>query len=178
MKVRMQRLSLLIVASLSSFLLPAFAQARPSGSASVSVRAFAGSGLVYPLMAPRISSEFGLRKHPIRKVVRDHDGIDLAAPMGAPVRAVADGVVIFADPYAGYGNLVVVLHKAGITTHYGHLSKIEVAPGKRIKAGQIIGKVGSTGISTGPHLHWEVRVNGEAVDPEVVMPDLTQHADG
>lgn len=162
----------------SNFVVAGLAYAVPSLSAAVGIKAFANSGLVYPLMAPRISSEFGMRKHPIRKVMRHHDGMDLAAPLGAQVRAIADGVVVYADPYAGYGNLVVIMHKAGITTHYGHLSKIDVQPGKHVRAGQIIATVGSTGISTGPHLHLEVRINGEAVDPEIVVPNLTEDAQG
>jgi murein DD-endopeptidase MepM/ murein hydrolase activator NlpD len=128
--------------------------------------------LVYPVMGPELSSDFGLRKHPIRKVTRHHDGVDLAAPLGAPIRSIAAGIVIFADPWGGYGKFVVIKHSKGMTSHYGHMEKISVAPGQRLKAGDIIGTVGNTGISTGPHLHFEIRVNGKIEHPEKFLPGL------
>jgi len=124
------------------------------------------------------SSRFGMRKHPIFKVRRHHDGIDLVAPIGAPIRAVAEGIVIFADPFKGYGNLVVIKHPNGLTSHYGHLRTMKVQPGQHIKAGQIIATLGSTGSSTGPHLHLEVRRDGQALDPIQVIPGLTLEAKG
>lgn len=139
---------------------------------------FTRRGFVYPLSGPRISSDFGTRKHPKLGIIRHHDGIDLAAPSGSPVRAISDGVVVFADPRGGYGNLVVVAHSGGLSSHYGHLSSMAVAPGARIKAGQIIGRVGSTGISTGPHLHFEIRTNGVAGDPEKFIPGLAALGEG
>ncbi len=135
-------------------------------------------GFVYPLSGPRISSDYGLRKHPKLGVTRHHDGIDLAAPNGTPVRAISDGIVVFADPRGGYGNLIVLAHPGGLTSHYGHLQSIGVAPGTRIKAGQLIGRVGSTGISTGPHLHFEIRTNGIAGDPEKLIPGLADLGEG
>jgi murein DD-endopeptidase MepM/ murein hydrolase activator NlpD len=136
------------------------------------------TAFVYPVMGPRMSSDYGTRKHPVLKVRKHHDGIDLAAPIGAPIRAIADGQVVYADPHGGYGRYVVVRHLDGFTSHYGHCEKLEVAPGQRIAAGQIIGTVGSSGISTGPHLHFEIRRNGETQDPERYLPGLADQAAG
>jgi len=138
----------------------------------------APTGLVYPLMGTRISSDFGLRKHPVLKKVRHHGGIDLAAPHSAPIRAVKEGTVVFADPYGGYGKLVVIAHPDGLTTHYGHCDSISVRTGQHIRAGQVLGTVGSTGRVTGPHLHFEIRRNGTPVDPETMIPDLAGSAEG
>ncbi|HMO02891.1 MAG TPA: M23 family metallopeptidase [Oligoflexia bacterium] len=135
-------------------------------------------GLVYPLMDTKVASDFGKRRHPIARAVKHHNGIDLAAPYGSPVRAVKEGIVIFADFYGAYGNLVTIKHGPATTTHYGHLMKIKVKPGQKIKAGDIIGLVGSTGLSTGPHLHFEIRVNGKPHDPRRVIPDLAANAEG
>lgn len=134
--------------------------------------------LVYPLVSERISSNYGLRKHPIRKSVRHHNGIDLAAPNGAHVRAVKSGLVVFASNYKGYGNLITVKHKDETYSLYGHLSKIDTKVGKKVKAGEVIGRVGSTGASTGNHLHFEWRIRGKAVDPLKVLPGLGKVAEG
>ena len=134
--------------------------------------------MVYPLMTPRVSSKFGDRNHPIFKYKRHHSGIDLAAPKSSPIRAVQSGQVIFSDPYAGYGNLVVIQHADGFTSHYGHCQSIKVTIGEMVKAGQIIAIVGSTGNSTGPHLHFELRKNGDPLDPEKYVPGLTKQAQG
>lgn len=133
---------------------------------------------VYPVMGPRMSSDYGVRKHPIKKVTRHHHGMDLAAPLGAPIRAIADGQVMYADPHGGYGRLIAIKHSDGFSSHYGHCASMTVAPGERVKAGQIIGTVGSTGISTGPHLHFEVRYRGEPRDPETVLPGIAELANG
>ncbi len=133
---------------------------------------------VHPVMAPRKTSGFGKRIHPVRKFSSQHKGLDLAAPVGVNIRAVAEGRVIFADPYAGYGNLVVIDHGKGITTHYGHCHKLKIHPGDSVKAGQIIAEVGSTGVSTGPHLHLEVRVKGQPIDPESFFEGLFVEAAG
>lgn len=137
-----------------------------------------GSPYVYPLVGTKVSSDFGDRKHPVRKVIRHHNGIDLAAPQGAPIRVVKDGTVVYADPYSGYGNLVVVLHNNGLTSHYGHCRTMIVKPGQKVRAGQIIATVGSTGITTGPHLHFELRINGKPYDPERSIPGLADLAEG
>ena len=94
-----------------------------------------------------------------------HSGVDLAAPQGTPVQATADGVVTSAGWRGGYGILISLGHGSGVQTRYAHLSAIAVQPGTRVRAGQVIGYVGSTGNSTGPHLHYEVRVNGRAINP-------------
>jgi murein DD-endopeptidase MepM/ murein hydrolase activator NlpD len=133
---------------------------------------------VYPIMAPRVSSGFGMRVHPIRRFSLKHTGIDLAAPQGAVIRAVAAGTVVYADKYAGYGNLISIKHSDNLTTMYGHCFAFRVHPGQHVNAGQIIGEVGSTGMSTGPHLHFEVRVDGDAKDPEKIFPGLAIAAAG
>jgi murein DD-endopeptidase MepM/ murein hydrolase activator NlpD len=96
---------------------------------------------------------------------RFHDGIDLAAPFGTPIYAVADGVVEKAGPDAGFGNLIVIRHDKDTETEYGHEEAILVRKGQRVHAGQLIALVGSRGVSTGPHLHFMVKVDGVAVDP-------------
>jgi len=137
-----------------------------------------GNAFVYPVIKPRDSGDFGPRKHPIFKLPKHHSGMDLAAPYGAPIRAIAAGVVTFADPYGGYGNLVVLRHESGMTSHYGHCALLKVRPGQHVKAGQIIATVGSTGRTTGPHLHFEVRINGVAQDPDRYIPGLALDAEG
>jgi murein DD-endopeptidase MepM/ murein hydrolase activator NlpD len=94
-----------------------------------------------------------------------HEGIDIAAGTGAPIRAATDGVVRKASWYGGYGNAVIIEHGGGVRTLYGHASQLLVRPGERVTAGQVIARVGSTGDSTGPHLHFEVEVGGKRVDP-------------
>jgi murein DD-endopeptidase MepM/ murein hydrolase activator NlpD len=121
-----------------------------------------------PVEFKRVSSRFsGSRYHPILHRYRAHRGTDFAAPLGTPVRVVADGVVRVAGRDAGYGNLVAVQHRNGVETRYAHLLRFAegVEVGSRLEQGQTIGYVGSSGLSTGPHLHFEVRVHGRAVDP-------------
>jgi murein DD-endopeptidase MepM/ murein hydrolase activator NlpD len=114
----------------------------------------------------RLASGFGYRIHPVYKTMRMHTGIDFTAPIGTPVYATGDGVVAGnADGYSGYGKLIVINHGYGYSTFYAHLSKINVKPGQRVKRGDVIGLVGTSGISTGPHLHYEVRKNGEPINP-------------
>ncbi len=112
-----------------------------------------------------ITSEFGWRTHPIFKTRRFHEGIDIGASMGADVLAADDGEVIFSGSYGGYGNTIIVSHGGGISTQYSHLSKLLVAEGKKVLKGDKIGLVGSTGWSTGPHLHFGVIKDGEVVNP-------------
>ncbi len=107
----------------------------------------------------RISSPFGWRWG------RMHQGIDVALAHGTPVRAAGDGTVTYAGWYGGYGNMVEISHGNGVTTRYGHQSAINVSEGDRVQMGNTIGRVGSTGVSTGPHLHFEIRIYGEAVNP-------------
>jgi len=121
-----------------------------------------------PLSFRRISSTFSKeRHHPILKIIRPHHGIDYAAPKGTPVSAASDGTVVFAGRRGQYGNLVILRHRNGYKTYYGHLSKIDkrVRPGARIDQGSLIGNVGATGLATGPHLHYEMRINDRPVNP-------------
>ncbi|MEN2983479.1 MAG: peptidoglycan DD-metalloendopeptidase family protein [Dictyoglomaceae bacterium] len=113
-----------------------------------------------------ITSGFGIRRHPLLGgAYMMHTGIDILADYGVPVKAVAPGKVIYADWYGGYGKLVILDHGGGITTLYAHLSRIVVELEEQVSEGQIVGYVGSTGLSTGPHLHFEVRVDGIPQDP-------------
>ena len=114
----------------------------------------------------RRTSAFGPRIHPITGVHHHHTGVDYAAPTGTPVRSVLDAEVVFAGPKGGYGQLVELRHSDGTTTRYAHLDRIDVSPGQRLERGELLGTVGSTGQSTGPHLHFEVRQGGQPVDPE------------
>ncbi|HEY8520528.1 MAG TPA: peptidoglycan DD-metalloendopeptidase family protein [Gammaproteobacteria bacterium] len=138
-----------------------------------------------PVEFTRISSEFNLkRRHPILNTIRAHRGVDYAAPTGTPIRAAGDGKVIFRGTQGGYGNTVILQHGNNVTTLYGHLSKF-AAPrvGSRVRQGEVIGYVGKSGLATGPHLHYEYRVNGVHRNPRTVpLPPADpvpaeQHAD-
>lgn len=124
--------------------------------------------LASPMAFSRITSGFKMRFHPILKTWRAHNGVDYAAPTGTPVRTVGDGVVEFAGVQNGFGNVVFIKHRGGNTTVYAHLSKINVRRGQNVAQGDNIGAVGMTGWATGPHLHFEFRVNGEVRDPLTV----------
>jgi murein DD-endopeptidase MepM/ murein hydrolase activator NlpD len=121
--------------------------------------------LASPMEFSRVTSGFKMRFHPILNTWRAHNGVDYAAPTGTPVRSVGDGVVEFAGVQNGFGNVVFIRHRGANTTVYAHLSRINVRKGDRVEQGQNIGAVGSTGWATGPHLHFEFRVNGQFVDP-------------
>jgi murein DD-endopeptidase MepM/ murein hydrolase activator NlpD len=121
-----------------------------------------------PVDFARISSHFNLkRKHPVLHKIRAHKGTDYAASRGTPIKATGDGKVTFAGRKGGYGNVVILQHGQKITTLYAHMHKFarNVKVGKRVKQGQIIGYVGSTGLASGPHLHYEFRVNGVHKNP-------------
>ncbi len=119
-----------------------------------------------PVKLASFQSAFGERTDPFERRRKMHAGIDLAAPIGTPIYATADGIVSDAGwNSGGYGNLIKVDHGSGIETRYGHLSRILVSPGQRVTRGQQIGRMGSTGRSTGSHLHYEVRISGNAVNP-------------
>lgn len=128
---------------------------------------YAGGSMVWPCPSSyNITSSFGNRKHPILRKYKLHTGVDIGAEKGASIVAANRGTVIMAQyDKNGYGNMVVIDHGGGITTLYAHASKILVKVGQEVKAGEVIAKVGSTGLSTGNHLHFEVRVNGEPKDP-------------
>ena len=137
-----------------------------SSSNSSSTPAYSGGRLSWPVPGHYgISSPFGYRVHPIFGTKKYHSGIDIPAPTGTPIVAAADGIVIEAQSKGGYGNAVIIAHPGGISTLYGHNSSLVVSAGQSVKRGQIIARAGSTGYSTGPHCHFEVRVGGGAVNP-------------
>jgi murein DD-endopeptidase MepM/ murein hydrolase activator NlpD len=113
----------------------------------------------------RVSSQFGMRYHPILHYNRMHAGIDVSAPSGATLVAVGSGVVVSAGVSGGYGKCVMIDHGDGLVSVYAHMSRISVSKGQTLATGQSIGAVGATGLSTGPHLHFEIRVNGNPVNP-------------
>jgi murein DD-endopeptidase MepM/ murein hydrolase activator NlpD len=122
-------------------------------------------------VAGRPSSGYGLRADPMRGgEMINHPGFDLAATVGTPVAAAASGTVVHAGPAGTYGNLVTLRHDNGFETRYAHLSSVDVKVGDRVEAGTGLGKVGTTGYSTGPHLHFEVRHDGKAIDPAPLLP--------
>jgi murein DD-endopeptidase MepM/ murein hydrolase activator NlpD len=125
------------------------------------------AGLTQPVPG-RITSGFGYRTHPILGYRRFHRGLDIGAGHGTPILATTDGVVARAGWGGGYGNVVELRHSGGLATRYGHMSRISVSGGQRVRQGQVIGYVGSTGLSTGPHLHYEMFRNGQLVDPRSV----------
>jgi len=120
--------------------------------------------LGYPVYG-RITSHIGWRKNPFGGGYEFHTGIDIYAPYGSKVRATADGVVVFAGWYGDYGKTVIIRHPSGYLTLYAHLSQIDVKEGQKVKAGDVVGRVGSTGRSTGPHLHYEVIKDNKPIDP-------------
>ena len=125
-----------------------------------------GSGrLSFPVPGARITSPFGPRVHPIFQEVRNHTGIDIGAGSGTPIRAAADGVVVSAGARGGYGNATVIDHGDSLATLYAHQSAVFVSAGQQVTRGQVIGQVGCSGYCTGPHLHFETRVNGTPVNP-------------
>jgi murein DD-endopeptidase MepM/ murein hydrolase activator NlpD len=124
---------------------------------------------ILPISTYTFTSAFGVRSDPFRGSAAMHAGVDLSASYGTPIYATADGVVDRAEWFGGYGNMVEIDHGKGIATRYGHMSRVAARAGERVKRGELIGYVGSTGRSTGNHLHYEVRIDGYAVNP---MPFL------
>lgn len=124
-----------------------------------------------PLAAATTTSNYGMRNHPVMGGMRAHKGIDLAAPVGTPIYATADGMIARAEWYSSYGLFVQIEHGAQLETRYAHMSRLAVAAGEQVRKGDVIGYVGSTGRSTGPHLHYEVRVAGAAVNPIPYMAE-------
>jgi len=140
---------------------------------TLSTGAYVGGEMAWPTPGyTRITSEFGMREHPITGVYKLHTGLDIGAPSGANFVAANDGTVISAKYSSGYGNMVIIDHGGGITTLYAHGSSIEVSVGQKVKRGDVVLKVGSTGYSTGPHAHFEVRENGSYVNP---LPYITSN---
>jgi murein DD-endopeptidase MepM/ murein hydrolase activator NlpD len=139
--------------------------------ARAQVNQYAHALIVVPVRKPvfgevDMSSPFGMRMDPFLKGPAIHTGVDLRGDKGDPVRATANGTVTIASWQGGYGNMVEIDHGHGLATRYGHMSEIDVKVGQAVRIGQTIGKIGSTGRSTGPHLHYETRINGDAVDPQ------------
>lgn len=118
-----------------------------------------------PLEDATLTSDFGMRDHPVLRKRARHKGVDLAAATGTPVYATADGLIEMAKWYSSYGNYIQIGHGNDLETRYAHLSRIAVSEGEMVRKGDLIGYVGSTGRSTGPHLHYEVRIAGAAVNP-------------
>ena len=125
-------------------------------------------GMIWPISGP-ITSEFGWRTHPIFGTARFHSGLDIGGDYGMPIYAAASGTVIYAGWISGYGNAVIIDHGGGVTTLYGHNDSLNVSEGENVAQGQVIAMCGSTGNSTGPHCHFEVRENGEPVSPYVYL---------
>jgi murein DD-endopeptidase MepM/ murein hydrolase activator NlpD len=144
---------------------PALRPATPkSGAASSNIPS------IWPITGP-LRTGYGLRNDPFGgQSVEFHKGQDISAPTGTPINATADGVVVIARWVKGYGYGIYIDHGNGLSTRYGHLSRIDVTEGQTVKRGDHLGLVGSTGRSTGPHLHYEVRLNGEAIDPLRYLP--------
>ncbi|HET9097114.1 MAG TPA: peptidoglycan DD-metalloendopeptidase family protein [Candidatus Baltobacteraceae bacterium] len=128
----------------------------------------APGALAWPVSGT-ITSPFGYRRNPFGGGMEFHQGLDIAAPMGTTITAAASGTVISAGWYGGYGNYILIDHGGGMATGYGHCSQIFVSVGQQVQKGQAIGAVGSTGASTGPHVHFEVRINGKPVDPAAYL---------
>lgn len=122
-----------------------------------------------PVDGAALTSGYGMRTHPVLGGRRQHKGVDLAMPMGTPVYATADGVISKAERFSSYGLFISIEHGGNIQTRYGHLSRLNVEAGQVVHKGDLIGYVGSTGRSTGPHLHYEVRIAGVAVNPVPYM---------
>jgi len=126
---------------------------------------FYGTAFACPLPLARLTSRFGLRRDPISGRLVFHGGLDLAAPRGTAVRAAHEGVVEFSGRAGGYGRLVVLRHAFGYRTFYGHLAALNVRNGQSLKRGGLLGRVGSSGYSTGPHLHFEIRHYNRKINP-------------
>ncbi len=135
------------------------------------------TGLIMPVYGGRVTSNFGARRHPVLGYTRMHAGVDFGAPAGAPIYAVGDARVIFSGWHGGHGNYVKLDHGGGYATAYAHMSRIAVPNGARVNAGQVIGYVGSTGLSTGPHLHYELYRNGTVVNPLSVRFTVSNQVD-
>lgn len=138
---------------------------------------YTGGVMAWPIAksGTYITSGYGIREHPIQGIIKSHSGIDIGnAGFGAPVIAASDGIVTMAGRYGGYGNCVMINHGNGISTLYGHGQTILTEVGKEVKKGDLIMEVGSTGISTGPHLHFEVRINGSCTNPMPFLQGKTE----
>jgi murein DD-endopeptidase MepM/ murein hydrolase activator NlpD len=149
-----------------------------NGAAAPIRRSGASIPSLMPLQNAAMTSGYGSRIHPVLGGRRGHRGIDLGAPTGTPIRATADGTISRADWFSSYGLYVSIEHGGQIETRYGHMSRLNVAAGQQVRKGDVIGYVGSTGRSTGPHLHYEVRIAGQAVNPVPYMQGTLASASG
>lgn len=140
------------------------AAAKKDNRPSAPVLAHKGK-FIWPVPQRRITSSFGMRVHPKFRTKIQHTGIDIGSPKGTPIKAAGAGEVIFTGWLRGYGQVVIIDHGSGYSTVYAHMSKILTEDGASVKTGTVIGQVGQTGVATGPHLHFEVRVNGKAQNP-------------
>jgi murein DD-endopeptidase MepM/ murein hydrolase activator NlpD len=131
---------------------------------------------INPVEIMKFSSGYGYRSAPTRGASRNHKGIDIPGPVGTPIYATADGMIGRAQWVGGYGKFVEINHGNAVQTRYGHLSAMNVTPGQRIRKGDIIGYMGSTGRSTGSHLHYEVRIAGEAINPTSFLSPVTKNS--
>jgi murein DD-endopeptidase MepM/ murein hydrolase activator NlpD len=127
------------------------------------------SFLINPVPSGKITLDYGFANHPITKERFKHSGVDLAANAGTPILASGDGIVIAADTNDQTGNFILIAHEDGIETFYSHMDKVLVMKGRQVPKGGKIGAVGSTGVSTGPHLHFEIRRDGHAIDPHTMV---------
>ncbi len=156
---------------------PDAVRARPDGVTATLTAAQAGQpdpivvvgGIDLPIPNATLSSPFGLRNDPLSGGAGFHPGIDFAASSGTAIHAAAGGVVVTAGDCGGYGYCVVIDHGNSLATLYGHQSGLNVGVGQHVEAGEVIGYVGSTGLSTGPHLHFEVRLHGLPIDPVLAL---------
>jgi murein DD-endopeptidase MepM/ murein hydrolase activator NlpD len=144
-----------------------------AGLASAAPRAKVSVPSRMPVGGVTLTSDYGMRTHPVLGGRRNHKGVDLAGPVGTPVYATADGLVSKAERFSSYGNYIQIEHGGEMQTRYAHLSGYAVRAGDKVHKGDLIGYVGSTGRSTGPHLHYEVRIAGEAVNPVPYMLEAT-----
>jgi murein DD-endopeptidase MepM/ murein hydrolase activator NlpD len=130
----------------------------------------AGLPSVAPVNYPFLSSSYGWRRHPISGRMAMHEGLDFAAPYGAPIHAASGGVVVYAGYKPGYGKTVEIQHGSNLLTRYAHASKLQVKTGDLVEKGQLVANVGTTGRSTGPHLHFEVRIADQPLNPSLFLP--------
>ena len=167
-----------LVAKLEAERAAAAAAAAGSSGGSSAGSAYSTGSFIFPVASyTYISSRFGERIHPITGELKNHNGMDIASNMGTTVYAADGGKVVLAEWYGGYGNCIMIDHGNGYKTLYGHLSVIGVKSGQSVSQGAVIGQVGSTGNSTGPHLHFEVYLNGNRIDPEQFYSGLKISAD-
>ena len=135
------------------------------GSTGAATKSSVSIPSLMPVDGVHLSSDYGMRTHPVLGGRRQHKGVDLAGAVGTPIHAAADGIVSRADWFSSYGLYVSLEHGGALQTRYGHMSRLNVAAGQRVHKGDVIGYIGTTGRSTGPHLHYEVRIAGAAVNP-------------